>query len=102
MKNVVLRWICGMKQKINNEIFNLWIKGCKVNKTILFCLDGKGETGLYKTTSSHLVKNNYYYDSPVYHVWINGERLIATTSYLAAYRKWESATKNGYYGKKQT
>lgn len=81
------------------SIFDLWVKGCEINKTLLYRLEGNGNTALYKTISKHLVNHNYFYDSPVYHVWVNGKRLIATTSYLEAYHKWESAAKNGHYGK---
>lgn len=29
--------------------FELWVKGCEDNKTILYCLEGSGNTALYKT-----------------------------------------------------
>lgn len=77
------------------SIFDLWVKGCEINKTLLYRLEGNKDTALYKTISQHLVKHNFYYDTPVYHVWVKGKRLIATTSYLEAYHKWESATKTG-------
>lgn len=71
-----------------SESFNLWLKGCEANNTIIWLLDGSGETALYKTQNQFLYKNNYYYSSPVYHVWINGERIVATESYLSALEIW--------------
>jgi hypothetical protein len=48
--------------------FELWVSGCKINNSILHCLEGSGETGLYQTKTQYLQNNNYYYTSPVYHV----------------------------------
>lgn len=70
--------------------FELWLKGCEENGTRLYCLEGKGETGLYKTQSWHLVKNNYFGDSPVYHVWVDGDRKCSILSYSTAMRIWRN------------
>lgn len=75
--------------------FELWVRGCELNKTILYCLEGFGDTALYKLTSKHLVKNNYIWETPVYIVWIKGEQICATTSYIAAHKIWENRIKDG-------
>ena len=42
--------------------------------------------GLYVSKTKYLVKNNYYYNSPVYQVFNNeGKRIMATTNYNSAY-----------------
>ena len=67
------------------SIFEYWVKGCELNNTDLWCLEGEGDTALYKTQSWKLVNNNYYGNTPVYHVWINGKCEISVTDYQAAY-----------------
>lgn len=73
--------------------FDLWVKGCELNGTNLYCLEGSGPTGLYKTQSWGLVKNDYYGGTPVYHVWINGEFIGSCLSYQTAYVIWENRNK---------
>lgn len=69
--------------------FELWIKGCEANKTILYCLEGSGDTALYKTQNEYWYKNNRFYTKPVYHVWKNGKRICCSTNFLEAYHKWK-------------
>ena len=38
--------------------FELWVKGCEDNKTILYCLEGSGDTALYKTQNELEKKRN--------------------------------------------
>lgn len=59
--------------------FELWLNGCKMNKSIIYRLEGNGDTALYKTNEQYLYNNNYYYTTPIYHVWIKGEWIVATT-----------------------
>ena len=68
--------------------FELWIKGCKANKTILYCLEGSGDTAFYKSLNEYWYKNNRYYTNCVYHVWKDGERIYCGTGFLEAYYKW--------------
>lgn len=70
--------------------FDLWLKSCEENGTRLYCLDGSGDTGLYKLQTRHMVGNYEYGDSPVYMTWIHGKRLAATINYQAAYTVWEA------------
>ena len=66
------------------SIFECWVKGNELNNTDLWCLEGKGDTALYKTQTKHEVNNNYYGDTPVFHVWIKGKCELSTTDYQAA------------------
>lgn len=70
--------------------FKLWLKGCELNKTWLYCLEGSGSTAMYKLTKQHEVNNNFIWETPVYIVWIKGEQICATTSYIAAQKIWSS------------
>ena len=70
--------------------FSLWLKGCEINNTEVYCLDGKGDSGFYKTQSKYMAKWNYYNTTPVYHVWVNGERIAATTNYCSALATWNN------------
>ena len=45
--------------------FELWLKACEENNTMIFKLS---ETGLYETYGEHMVGNNVIRDTPVYHV----------------------------------
>lgn len=78
--------------QINNmgDIFNLWIKGCELNNTLIYLLEGNNDTALYKTTKTYEICNNYYNETPIYHVWICGKWIIATTNYAEAYKLWHS------------
>lgn len=68
--------------------FELWIKGCEANKTILYCLEGSGDTALYKTQNEYWYKNNRFYTKSVYHAWKDGERLYCGMSRDEAYKYW--------------
>ena len=71
------------------SIFDCWVAGCELNKTDLWCLEGEGDTALYKTQSKHMVNNNSIGDTPVFHVWIKGKCKLSTTDYKQAYEKYE-------------
>lgn len=76
-------------------IFDLWVSGCKTNNSILHRLEGSGDTGLYETKTPYLQKNNYYYTSPVYHVWIKGKCLISTQNIHEAYELYNKGVTDG-------
>ncbi len=76
------------------SIFELWANSCADNGTELWELEsGDGETGLYLTKSKYLVNHDYFYDTPVYHVWENGKSLISTTNIGSAYTVWNKIKK---------
>lgn len=70
--------------------FELWLKGCEINNTLLYCLDGKGDTGFYKTISTYEYNHNYYFDTPVYHVWIKGKFITACANFYSALATWNN------------
>lgn len=72
-----------------SEKFQLWMNGNKINKTIVYLLDGKDDHGIYKLTRRVLLKNNYYLSVPVFAVWIHGEDRLFTINYQHAARTWE-------------
>lgn len=72
--------------------FELWLKGCEMNDTILYCLEGSGDTGLYKLTGIYLYCNNYFNKDPVYAVWINGKMICCIRSYLEAWQIYQKYT----------
>ena len=70
--------------------FELWIKGCEENKTLIFLLEGKGENALYKLIKEIIVNNNVFYETSVFTVFIGGKQVYTSTSYLSAYHVWET------------
>lgn len=66
-------------------IFELWVSGCKRNNTEIFRIEGKGDTGIYLTKTKFLQNHNYYYSTPIYHVWIKGKWLLCTQNIRTAY-----------------
>lgn len=68
--------------------FELWIKGCETNKTFLYCLEGSGDTALYKSQNEYWVKNNKYFTNPVYYVWKDGNNIYCGMNLNEAYMKW--------------
>ena len=70
--------------------FELWVKGCEINNTWLYCLAGGGDTGLYKLSKQYMVNNVYYRENPVYIGWVSGKQVCATLSYKEAHDIWES------------
>lgn len=69
--------------------FQMWVNACEEFKTIIYCLEGEGDTALYKTTKEHIINNARFYDTPVFHVWIHGKKVLTTMDYIEAVRKWE-------------
>lgn len=68
--------------------FDLWVRGCEINHSLVYCLEGSGDNGFYKLTRQLLVKNNYYYDTPVFIGWVKGRQVVANTNYIEAYNVW--------------
>lgn len=77
------------KACINLSGFELWIKDCEANKVLVYCLEGSGDTALYKTQNEYWNRNNRFYTKPVYHVWKNGMRIYCGTNFLESYHKWK-------------
>lgn len=77
--------------------FELWVKGCEENGTLIYLLEGKGENALYKLTKEKLVNNNYFYETPVFAVFIGGRQIYTSTSYLSAYQVWRAHGKHSDY-----
>ena len=70
------------------EQFELWVKGCEEFHTELKRLEGDGDTAMYVTTTPYELNGHTYYKAPVYHVWIDGKELIATTFMYEAVAIW--------------
>ena len=74
--------------------FDLWIKGCEINKSDIYPLVGSEDNAVYKITGTYEYKNNYYIREPVvYAVWVYGEDRLFTTDYLGAMKVWEDSQK---------
>lgn len=74
-------------------LFELWLRGCEINGTLVYLLEGSGENALYKLTKEIMIGSNIYYKNPVYMGWVDGEEVCATTNYLEAYHIWENRIK---------
>jgi len=70
-------------------MFDLWIKGCEINNSIVYLLDGSGDNGFYKLTKQYVVSNTYYYETPVFIGWRNGKQVVTSTNYVEAYNIWK-------------
>lgn len=84
-----------MTRMTNRE---LWFNGCCDNNTELWVLDMAGNAALYETKNQYECKGNYYYDTPVYHVWAGDKCVVATTNRTEAYDIWETVKKIGEAG----
>ena len=77
------------------SVFELWAESCVQMGTLLSEIIGSEipETGLYQTKSSYVQAHYTYYNSPVYHVWVEGKRVVATTNYSEAVKVFENRIK---------
>lgn len=66
------------------SIFECWVKGNELNNTDLWCLEGEGDTALYKTQNRYDAHHNTMGTTPVFHVWINGKCVCSTINYQEA------------------
>ena len=73
--------------------FELWLKGCEINGTKVYNLEGSGETALYKCWKEYIVQHREYTDTPVYIGWVDGKQVVAVTDYLQALRVWQNRVK---------
>jgi len=73
--------------------FDLWLRGCEINNTKIFPLEGSGDTAIYKVWSEYEFKHTCFRTTPVYFVWINGELALDTMSLSAAYKVFDKYTK---------
>lgn len=71
--------------------FELWVKGCKINGSIVFSLEDDGKFALYKVFSEYLVDNEYYRNTPVFFVWDKEKdaNICNTLNYREAYLIFE-------------
>lgn len=74
-------------------IFDYWVKGCELNNTDLWCLEGEGDTALYKTQNRYEANHNTMGTTPVFHVWIKGKCKCSTTNYEEAYEVYQNRIK---------
>lgn len=64
--------------------FELWLETCKKYQL----LEGEKDTALYVTETPFEENGCIYYKAPVYHVWVEGRELIATTFMYEAIAIW--------------
>ena len=92
---------------MSKSVFQCWVGSCEENDIFLYPLqvsDSRPETGIYmafnnvhsNNTKKKFMQNwNYYYGSPVYHVWIDGKCISATRSYSSAIEQFLNAVGGG-------
>lgn len=81
-------------------VFECWVKGCEINGTKIYPLEGSGETALYKCWKEYMLQHREYAESPVYIGWVDGKEVCATTDYQEALTVWQNRMKDREGGKK--
>ena len=74
------------------SVFEGWAKACSEFNTEIwpFCkARERPETGLYMTKRSYWSGNTKFYYTPMYQVWIEGEREIVTPNMNEAIAYWK-------------
>ena len=69
--------------------FEIWVKGCEINGSNIYPLEGLGENALYKCWKEYSCNHREYYETPVYIGWVAGKEVCATTNYLEALHSWQ-------------
>ena len=70
-------------------IFECWLKGCEINGTKIYPLEGQHDTALYKCWKDYIAGHREYHETPVYIGWVNGKEVCATTDYREALHSWK-------------
>lgn len=72
------------------SLYELWVESCADDGVLIYQLEQneRQETGLFQTKENFLVGGMEYFTSPVYHVWVDGKCLLATTNYIEAYQTY--------------
>lgn len=79
---------------MNLNDFELWAYSCGIGNTKLYTIKEDGEgTGVYQTKSKYEEKHNFYYTTPVYHVWVKGKPIVSTLNYREACGVYENRLK---------
>lgn len=76
-----------------SEQFELWVKSCEEFHTEVKRLEGEADTAMYVTTTPYEQGGHTYYKAPVYHVWVDGKELVATTFMYEAVAIWNKHNK---------
>jgi hypothetical protein len=71
--------------------FELWLKACEEFNEIVWCLEGSGDTGLYKLQRQYEYKNNFYYTDPTYIIWMYDRIVYVGRNAAEAYQWWQTA-----------
>ena len=82
----------GQIGKIDMTMFEGWAKSCVDSGLEIWELEATGEpeTGLYMTKRPYYDHNEKFYTSPVYQVWIHGERELVNTDYNLAMEYYQN------------
>ena len=81
------------------DTFGLWLKGCEINGTKIYPLEGTKDTALYKCWKDYIGGNREYHETPVFIGWVDGKEVCATTNYQEALCCWREHAKNRNRGK---
>lgn len=50
-----------------SDLFKLWLRGCELNHTQIYLLEGEGETALYKCWKTYIGEDYHEYnETPVF------------------------------------
>lgn len=61
----------------------MWAGSFRKDQMLIMLESGGRETGLFKSTTRHMNRNEFY-EMPVFHVWIDGKWVLATENYWEA------------------
>lgn len=71
--------------------FELWVKGCEINKTVLYPVEGTKDNALYACWREYMGKDwREYRTNAMYIGWVSGKQVVATPDRNAAYQIWKS------------
>jgi hypothetical protein len=78
------------------SVLDLWLKGCEINETKIYPLEGQGKTALYKVWKDFIGADYHeYHTTPVFIGWVDGKQVCATTNYKSALACWRNHVKEG-------
>ena len=69
--------------------FELWVKGCEENNTLIYPLEKNGNISLYKTWRKYFDGRNYFNTNIMFHVWDGDKNVCCYTDYLTCYKIFE-------------
>lgn len=78
--------------------YKLWLENLEESHVFIYVLEkgeNRPETGFFMTKKRYEYRGNFYFTTPIYHVWVDGKCIATTMNYVDGIDTYRKATEIG-------